>query len=100
MPAICTVTKLCIGTCNGHDTPEQAVGVWVSGDSACTVDNQPMVRVGDIAVLSCGHTAVAVTGSHDSISQGKAIHRVGDISVSSGGGTFVTVTGSSTATNN
>lgn len=93
--SVCRVGDIGVGVCFGHAVPTPFVTVFVSGDEIVGVDDQPMVRLGDIGVCTCGHISVATSGSAVAEgSNGMAPHRFGDIGITNGPGVYVAVTGS------
>ena len=81
-----------VGTCNQHESPKNVTVTMVSGGSVLT-DGLPSCTVGSVGTASCGHPAVAMTGSSVCLVDGLPSHRIGDIG-SIGSGTYVIVSGS------
>jgi hypothetical protein len=94
---VCRTGDSFSGTCNAHSNPTAFTGVWgASFISLLTVGGLSVIRVGDQAPTSCGHTAQASTGSTSII--GVPIHRVGDAILVIQGGSGTSITGSSVLT--
>jgi uncharacterized Zn-binding protein involved in type VI secretion len=80
MPGIAKVgdTVSCICCCHPPIPCIPTVGVFVAGDATVFVDNQQVVRLGDIAICACGHPTLVVAASPDVFSTNVGIARLGD----------------------
>ena len=98
MPAagVCRTGDTFSGTCTAtsHSHPTPFTGIWGPYPSVVTADGISIVRVGDTAPTSCGHTAQAAAGSISTIGDGLAIHRVGDAIIVLEGGSGTSTSGS------
>lgn len=93
MPAPARNGDIAIGICPCHKRPKDWTATWVSGTTVIT-EGQPRVNLTCIAIASCGHPVVALTGSSSVMINGSPSHRVGDMAQNCGMGT--TVTGAAT----
>ena len=94
MPSTARDGTCAAGVCTGHPTPVGWSGIAATGDGLCKVDNQPIVRLGDMYALSCGHVGVVVSASGDNWSSNLGVAKVGDLIIPTPGGTGVIVSGS------
>lgn len=75
---ICTVGSSFSGICYNHPSATAFTGNWTTSGSTTTINGLGVIRIGDQAPTSCGHTAQASVGSAYSKSGGIALHRSGD----------------------
>jgi hypothetical protein len=94
---VCRTGDSFAGTCNAHPSPTAFTGVWGSSFILfLTGEGLSIIRVGDQAPTSCGHTAQAAGGS--TYIAGTQLHRVGDAIIVIQGGTGASTSGSSIIT--
>lgn len=67
-----------IGTCLCSTPPYPDVGIISTGDPLHLDTGQPVARIGDTAIFSCG-TAIITTGTALDISSGQPVARTGDM---------------------
>lgn len=84
------VGDLCSCICPCHDSPVSTIGTFVTGSPDTLINGKASVRVGDIAVCTCGHPTICVGGSPDVITNGRKQARVGDPVSSCPVGTIIT----------
>lgn len=77
-PGICRTGDTFSGTCYNHSPYQAFIGTWTAGSTMYTAEGLEIIRVGDTAHASCGHTARATAGSTATVVGGIAVHRVGD----------------------
>lgn len=87
------------GVCNmsGHNSSLPFTATFTSGSSYVNADGVPCVRVGDIAISSCGHPFVVTEGSNNVMQEGSQAHGVGNKIENANGDIGITNTGSSNA---
>jgi uncharacterized Zn-binding protein involved in type VI secretion len=97
-PGVCRTGDSFAGTCYAHTNPTPFTGTWVLGSPILTANGLSIIRVGDTAPTSCGHTARAIAGSIHTVGGGLALHRQGDAIDVIQGGTGTSTSGSSVIT--
>jgi uncharacterized Zn-binding protein involved in type VI secretion len=97
MPGLVRAGDLCSCVCPCHDSPIGTIGVFVGGAGTVTSNGIPTMRVGDMAICSCGHMTLVAAGSPTVTAEGRGVARVGDPVVGCPSGTIIT--GSSDVTN-
>lgn len=93
MPAPARHGDIAMGICPCHKKPVSWIAHWVSTTTVLT-EGQPRVNMSCVAISSCGHMVVPITGSSTVFIQGSQSHRVGDTAQNCGMG--VTMTGAAT----
>jgi len=72
------VGDTCIGTCTCHKNPVHTSGTLVTGAGTVLAGGQAVSRLGDMVVMSCGHTAAIIGASTTVLAEGQGVARVGD----------------------
>lgn len=93
MPNACRIGDIGIGICYLHDHPVVYTTTIVAAVNSVLTNGLPTATIGSIGCASCGHSTVALTGSGDTLYEGKGVHRIGDIGTT-GAGTYHMVSGS------
>jgi len=83
MPPLVCVGDICVGVCPAHTNPQGYTGTFVTGNPIVK-GATPGIAVGDVAVATCGHPVVALSGSAITNLTGKPAHRVGDVGTNPG----------------
>lgn len=80
-----------IGTCVCSTPPYPDVGIIATGDPLHIDAGQPVARIGDTAIFSCG-SAIISSGTAMDISCGQPVARTGDVVTGCANGTIVSTT--------
>jgi hypothetical protein len=80
------------GICTAHSHPTDFTGVFTQDHGIGTASGRAIVRIGDTAPTSCGHTIQVTTGGNTIVS-GIRIHREGDTGIVIQGGSYTAGTG-------
>lgn len=75
--AISRITDLGVGICVCCGSIPMT-GALITGALTVIVENQPVSRIGDIMLGSCGHTGIVITGSPTVNVENSPVARVGD----------------------
>lgn len=80
MPGIVRTGDLCSCICCCHPPIPcvATIGVFVAGAGTVTAEGASVVRIGDMAICSCGHPTFLVGGSSTVTAEGVAVGRLGD----------------------
>ena len=93
-------TSLGSGTCCCHSDPTciSTMGMIITGSSDHTIEGQGAARVTDIFLGFCGHTAIMITGSSKSQSNGLGACIVGSMFTGCINGSIITGTNKTSTT--
>ncbi len=82
---------LCVCCCHHHPTCRNTIGIAITGANSVLSNSLPTVRLNDMFICDCGHSAF-VTSASSSVSAGKLnIARLGDsVRSCAGAGTIIT----------
>jgi len=89
---ISRITDVGVGICCCHPPIPciGMVGVLITGADKTNVENQPISRIGDIMIGSCGHIGIINTGSLTINVENSPTARVGDSFVGCFSGVIIT----------
>ena len=90
MSLIARTTDLCACVCSCHPTPIGTIGTFITGASTVITEGERTVRLGDIAICSCGHITIAVTSASTVCAEDILVSRLGDAVSACPVGTIIT----------
>lgn len=95
MKGIVRVTDKVSGVCYSHTTPQNVIGMIVSGSNKVFSENLAVARIGDKVIFSCGHQGIISSGSPKIYVDGIGIAVIGDDVIGFGADIVAKITSSS-----